>query len=254
MNRFTMRINFFLCIALLCVPTAHASSPISFVGGASVSEGKSSVELRFGYTEAEDSSSNDQRFRMRQHFDYGVNDWYAIRILTAQDDRKNDNLEHQVLKIENRFQLIERRDHGWDGGIRLNYAHSDGDKTPHELEVSLLAQVPLDEKWEWRHNTIVERDIGEDSEPGITLEFRNQIMRKIDPPYDELKSFKVGVEMYNDFDKLNELSGYSDQAHQFGPTIKGSFHNGMFFQTGYRAGISRASADHIFSLAIGKKF
>lgn len=234
--------------------SGYASSPISHVGGATVNEGQSSVEMRFGYTEDGGNTSDDRRLRMRQHFDYGFNDWYALRLITAQDKRDGDNLEHQAVTIENRFQLIEKRDYGWDGGIRLIYAQSDGDKTPHEIEMRFLAQVPIAKHWEFRHNTMIEHNIGNDAENGLLLEFRHQLMREIEAPHHSLKSFDVGVEMFNDFGRLSELSGYSDQDHQFGPVIKGTFTNDLFFQTGYRAGISNGSANHVFSLAIGKKF
>jgi hypothetical protein len=234
--------------------SSYASSPISHVGGATVNEGQSSVEFRLGYTQDEENNANDNRLRMRQHFDYGFNDWYALRIIAAQDKRDGESFEHQAVTIENRFQLIERRDHGWDGGIRLIYTQSDGDKTPHEIEMRFLAQVPIAKHWEFRHNTMIEHDIGDDAENGILLEFRHQLTREVEPPHPLLTSFDVGVEIFNDFGRLNRLSGYSAQDHQFGPVAKGTFTNDVFFQTGYRAGISDAGANHVFALSIGKKF
>ncbi len=248
-----------LCGALagmvLCLGSvaAWASSPISHVGGATVTKGASSVEFRIGYSEDEPGFSANKRLRIRQHYDYGFTDRYAFRLITAQDKRKGDNLEHQAITMEHRFHLIAREQHGFDGGIRLVYTHSDGDKTPHELEVRFLAQGTIGEKWKWRHNTMMEHDVGPNADDGILLEFRNQVMYRLTPPA-ALKSFEIGVDMFNDFGRLNDLSGYSNQDHQIGPGIKGSFHNGVFFAAGYRTGISSSGADHLVKFALGRKF
>lgn len=244
-----------LLFAISMLPvSAYASSPISHVGGASVNKGETSVEFRFGYTEDDSSSSNDDRTRMRQHIDYGFNDWYALRVITLQDKRKNDSFEHQAFTVENRFQLIEKREHGWDGGIRLIYTHSDGDKTPHEAEVRFLAQVPFSDGWEFRHNTMLEHDIGENSDDGFLLEFRTQVIKELDVTLPHFNSLDLGVEMFNDFGRLSELSGYERQDHQIGPVLKASFDNGLYFQTGYRAGISKDAANYVFKFALGRKF
>ncbi len=244
-----------LFCTMLTAHSAQAASPIGNVGGASVSEGAFSAEWRGGYTWDDVGSSANKRFQMRQHLDYGFNDWYAFRLLTAQDKRGGDNLEHNAFTIENRIQLIERREHGWDGGIRIGYGHSDGDKTPHELDFRLMAQVPFgeNEKWEFRHNSIFEHDIGENSRHGLALEFRHQITKAVEPP-DYLKSLRLGIGMFNDFGRLRDTAGFNSQDHQIGPVIKGSFDNGVYFQTGYRTALSDDGADHLVKLFIGKKF
>lgn len=241
--------------ATLLAHCAQAASPIGNVGTAKVDADAFSVEWRGGYTWHDAGSSADKRFQMHQHLDYGFNDWYAIRLVTTQDKRNNDNIEHRAITFENRIQLIERRVHGWDGGIRLIYGHSDGDKTPHELDVRFMAQVPfgMNDDWEFRHNTVLEHDIGSDSRRGIALEFRNQITKAIDTP-DFLKSLRVGLEMFNDFGRLRDTTGFDSQDHQLGPVIKASFHHGLYLQTGYRTGLSDEGTDHLVKLFIGKKF
>ncbi len=234
---------------------AFAASPVGNVGTAIVDAGALSAEWRGGYSWDESGSSTDRRLRMREHVDYGFNDWYAARLVVSQDKRNGDNLEHGSFTFENRFQLIERRTHGWDGGVRLMYGHSDGDKTPHELDFRLMAQVPFGEndEWEYRHNTVLEHDIGENSRHGVALEFRNQVTKVVAAP-DFLKKLRVGIEMFNDFGRLRDTRGFDSQDHQIGPVIKGYLDNGFYFQTGYRAGLSDGSNDHLVKLFIGKSF
>jgi len=242
------------CFILL--PTVGmTASPVGNVGTSKVDRGAFSIENRVGYSLETLGNSNHKRFRARQHVDYGWNDWYATRVVIEQNKLQNDNLEHASVTLENRFQLFEKKSHGWDGGVRLIYGHRDGDKTPHEIDFRLMAGVPFANTWEWRHNTVLEHDVGENSTPGLQLEFRNQITNKIDiNNSDYVKSVRVGGEIFNDFGRLNSLSGYENQDHQIGPVAKINFHNGAYLQTGYRAGISRDSADHLFKMFIGKKF
>ncbi|MCI5049687.1 MAG: hypothetical protein MRY32_05080, partial [Rickettsiales bacterium] len=149
-------------IGLIALPVlAFASSPLGNVGTAVVNDGAISYEARIGYTEDNDSTANDQRIQLREHIDVGLNDWYAFRLVAVQDKRHGDNLEHAAAILENRIQLIERRESGWDGGVRLIYVHRDGDKTPHEIDLRWMMQVPFGDGWEWRHNTVLEHDIGE---------------------------------------------------------------------------------------------
>lgn len=242
-------------IAITISSQLWAGSPTGNVGTAKVDKGVLSLEQRFGFSWDDPDSSNDQRFRMRQHVDYGFTDWYAFRLLLSQDKRKGDNIEHSTFTLENRFQLIERRDHGWHGGVRLLYAHSDGDKTPHEIDFRLMAQIPFgaNKKWESRHNVIFEHDIGENSESGLMIELRNQVTKAVTPP-SYLKKLQFGVEMFNDLGRIRESSGIHSQNHQLGPLLKATFKNGAFIQTGYRLGVSDDGTDHLVKFFIGKKF
>lgn len=245
-----------IAMALASLPYhVSAASPVSNVGTSKVDAGALSVEQRMGYTLDESGDSSHQRFRMRQHLDYGWNGWYATRFVVEQNKLDGDNLEYANVSVENRFQLFEKNSDGWDGGFRLIYGHRDGDKTPHEIDIRLMAGVPLNDQWEWRHNTVLEHDIGENSRSGIMLELRNQITHKTEFTNDYGISYiRLGAEMFNDFGRLNELSGYSNQEHQFGPVTKISFDNGAYVQAGYRAGISQDSADHLFKIFIGRNF
>ncbi len=233
---------------------AHAASPVSNVGTARVDVGKRAIEARTGYTEDDRSTANDNRLQLREHIDMHFTNWYGIRLVTSQDKRDGDNVEHNRVTFENWFQLIEERDYGWDGGFRVIYGHSDGDKTPHKLDVRLMAQGPVWQDWQWRHNSIFTHEIGENSKSGVSFEWRHQLTKKIIFMPDIFASFRLGAELFNDFSKLNQLSGYANQDHQFGPVIKASFHNGLYLQTGYRTGISRQAADHSIKLFIGTSF
>ncbi len=234
---------------------SFAASPVSNVSSANVDKGKLSIEQRFGYSTDTPGETNHKRFRMRQHIDYGWNDWYATRLVASEDKRDGQNMEFRSISLENRFHIFEKSTHGWDGGFRLNYSHSDGDKTPHNTELRLIAGVPFANSWEARGVVSIEHEIGEDSESGAALELRSQVTKAIPQAFiDYVKEFRLGLEMFNDFGKVRELNGYKQQDHQIGPVVKMKLKDGNYLQFGYRAGVSEASADHVFKLFIGREF
>lgn len=232
----------FSAIFTLWASSAWASSSVSDVGSAIVGEGHASSEIRMGVNEGDDET----RLRSRVHYDYGFNDWYAVRFIALQDMPDGDSYEHEAVTMEHRFQLIEKRDHGFDAGFRLVYTKKDGDKTPDDVDLVLLTQVPFG-NYEWRTNAVFEREVGAHQTPGIALELRNQVT------YD-FGAFDIGIEMFNDFSKLNEQSGYDDASHDIGPVIKGDLGESLYYQAGYRAGISDAAADHTFKFFVGAHF
>lgn len=227
---------------------------MSGVSGAGVDKGKASVEWRSGYALDGRDASGDKRFRMRQHLDYGFTDWYALRLVVAQDKRQGDDLEHQAVSLEHRVQFFERENDGWDGGFKLIYSHNDGDKTPHEVAVRFMAGIPVAGGWELRHNTNLSHELGPDSEDGLALEWRHQISREMECRPDGIKKWSLGLELFTDLGRLNALSGYDAQDHQIGPALTATLENGMFFQVGYRAGLSRSSPDHLMKFFVGKTF
>ena len=229
-------------------PVAHAQS-ISSIGSAKVSKGSLAVETRTGYALDDDqvSGSQDKRFRTRFHADYGITDFYAARLILKGDRRKNSHYEHESIEFENRFELFSSDTYGFDGGIRFTYALKDGDKKPDNITMRLIEVIPL-ENLEVRLNQFISHEVGENSEGGILFESRMQAT------YAFSDKFRAGFDSFNNFGRLNNLSGYSDQAHSAGPVVKYSLPNGYGIETGYLTGLSTNAADHTFKLFLSKKF
>ncbi len=240
--------------AALIASAAQASSSVSQVGSARVEEGKATIQMRSGYTWDGSGSSHHNRLRTRQHFDYGFTDWYALRVITRQNRFVGGTISHEAIAIENRFQILEAVEDGWDAGIRLTYKHNSHDDTPNHLEVNVLNQVPVTEEWEFRSNIIGEYDIEASSGDVFLFELRSQMTRKIDLPYAEVKSLRIGVEMFNDFGALAKASQFHNQGHIAGTVIKLGLENGISTQASYRYGISRSAPDHTIAFSLGYSF
>jgi len=237
----------FLWGTLTLTAASASAGTVSSVGSAGVDKGKTKVEVRVGFADADEDSSQDQRLRLRQQIDYGVTDWYAARLVLQQDDRKGNNTEHASIRLSNRFQILDKDESGFDLGARIEYTHVDGDKTPSDLTLGGYQLIPLDD-YEIRLNQLFSHDVGEDADDGVGMELRFQLTRKIN---DKLR---IGVDSFNDFGNLTELSGYSDQEHEIGPVVKGKLGNAYGYLASYRTGISEAAANHNFSFFLSKSF
>ena len=237
-----------LTIIITAFPIASAAaSTTGSVGSASVTKGQTAIEGRIGYSEADETSSQDERFRSRVQIDHGFTDYYAGRVVFSQDRRKGDNLEHDAIKFENRFYLLDKEDYGFDFGFRAAYSHKDGDKKPSSLEFGLYELIPL-QNFELRLNQIFAHDVGEDAEDGVSGELRAQVT------YPVFTDHRIGLEGFHDFGDLSDLNGWDTQSHTFGPVLKGKLGGNFKYETGYRAGISDAAPDHSFKFFIGRAF
>ena len=221
------------------------ASPTSNTGGSTVTEGRLAIEGRVGFNNDDESASSDNRLQFREVIDYGFTDYYALRLITVQNKRESEDLEHSSFRIENRFQLIERKDHGWDAGVRITY--NSRDSGPDEIEMRLVTQVPFGDGWQHRQNVFFEHDLGDDRNSGIGFESRSEVNKKIG-------DIRLGVEMFNDFGNLSEQSGYSAQEHEIGPVARGKLPESFYYIAGLRQGISRSAPDQTLKFTFGKSF
>jgi len=203
--------------------------------------------MRLGYSEADERSSQDERFRQRLQLDHGFNDHYAARIVWQGDKRKGDHFEHDSVTLDNRFQFLKSAKRGWDFGARANYQLKDGDKKADKIGGGLYERIPFD-NYELRMNQLLSHEVGEASVSGLNAEARFQLTRKTN------HNLRFGLESFHDFGNLKTLSGYDNQSHTFGPVIKGSLPYNLSFETGYRTGLSDAAPDHNFKFFMSRSF
>lgn len=234
-------------LSSLLMSAEALASTTSSVGSPNVSEGKSALAFRLGYSEADETSSEDERVRTRIHYDYGVTDFYAVRLQIAGDDRKGNNFEHDDITFVNRFHVLKKEQHGFDFGFRLGYTHKDGDKKADAVSLGFY-QLFANDNWEYRFNELFDHEVGKESDSGLQFAVRSQATYKVSDTH------RFGLEMFNDFDNLTTQSGYQDHSHTIGPVLKGKIFDGFSYETGYRAGISEGAPDHSVKFFIEKAF
>lgn len=235
-----------VAVCLLGFPQSFAQT-ISSVGSPGVTKDNTSVEARVGYSVDESSSSQDQRLRSRLHIDHGFTDMYAARLIISGDKRKNDSFDYDSVTFENRFDLYDASDIGFDFGMRASYSLKSADKGADSATIGFYELLPLD-KWEIRANQFLSHEVGKDSDSGLAASMRVQAT------YAVLDNHRLGLEIFNNFGNIRTLSGFDNQGHSAGPVLKGKFGDGFYYETGYLAGLSDNSANHNFKLFVGRSF
>ncbi len=200
---------------------------------------------RFSYTNDNDAASQDDRLRMRQHYEHGFTDNYALRLIMSQDKRDDDSVEHSSFRIENRFQFFDEKENGFNGAIRLGYRNNAS--SADEVQIRLNGSTSFADSWQYRQNIIFGHEIADGSKSGLSLETRFAVQK-------EIGAYDLGIDLFNDFGNLRQLSGYSDQSHTFGPFIKGSVTDDLSYEIGYRHGFSRSAGDNSIRIFIGYDF
>jgi len=183
---------FALLLSLSSASTALAT-PIGHVSGPDVTEGRTQFEMRFGYTVDDDSASLDDRRYLRQQIDYGLSDWHAIRLITVQDKRVGASLRARNIAIENRFQIVEKRDAGWAAGIGVIFGLALDGRSANSTQMRFVSDIPLAGSWGFRHNTTLKYFTGGSSSNGLGLELRHSLMRAFSGSYGSIHNLKLGA-------------------------------------------------------------
>ncbi|MGE4314351.1 MAG: hypothetical protein AB7E85_08805 [Pseudobdellovibrionaceae bacterium] len=202
-----------------------------------VTEDVTSVDARIGFTGDDEDDGQDENIRARILIDHAFNEWYAARIVTFLDKRKDNSFEYQGTTFENRFQLLSAEDSGFDLGARVGFVTTDGDKKPYSLTYGLYQQIPLD-TLTIRFNQLFSNDVGEDAANGTEFEFRAQAI------YHMNDDWGLGLESFNDFGNLSDHLDWSEQSHSFGPVTKLKLNADTSMEMKYRTGLSDAAPDH----------
>ena len=232
--------------ALLVAPTIGSAS-VGTVSSITVNEGEFTVHTRFSYSTDEDSKSLDTRFRQRLMTDYGLTDNLAVGIHFQGDNQGGDNQEYDATMAEARVELTDKKTHGYYSGFRLRYTHKDGDKTPSNAHIRLIAGVPVG-KWDMRINQILAYEVGPDAKGGIGVDTRLQSTYYYHPDH------RAGIESFSDFGYGSRTPKFDQQNHALGPVFAGKIDDGLFYEVGYRRGLSEAAADNTVKFFLTKNF
>lgn len=82
---------------------------------------------------------------------------------------------------------------------------------------------------------------------GTNIETRASVSKKLD------NGLCVGVEIFNDFGRLNDFGSFNDQGHQIGPMIGGNIGH-IKYEFRYLAGVSDGKRDHNLDLILTNLF
>jgi len=237
--------TFIFSISLLSPLIAHAG--MAGIGNAAVNKGQLTAHWRTSYSTDKDNAGLDERFRNRAMLDYGFTDDFAFGLYMQTDNRGNDSHEQDAMIGEARFELADVKANGYYSGFRLRYTHRDGDKTPSNAHIRLIAGVPIG-KWDMRINQIFAYEVGQDAKGGVGVDTRLQSTYFYHPDH------RVGLESFSDFGYGSRWTNFNQQNHTLGPVFAGKIDDGLFYEFGYRRGVSDAAADNTVKLFITRNF
>jgi hypothetical protein len=220
--------------------SAHAG--MAGIGNAAVNKGQFTAHTRFSFSEDNENAAFDDQWRSRLMLDYGLTDDAAMGIYL-----QGDGDEVDAWMADARFELTEAATHGFYSGFRLRYTYKDGDKKPDNAHIRLIAGVPVNQ-WDFRINQIFAYQVGEGRRGGMGVDTRLQATYRYHPDH------RAGIETLSDFGYGSSRTGFDRQNHVAGPVLSGKITDGLFYETGYRYGVSEAAPDHTFRLFITRVF
>lgn len=233
--------------ALLALIPLSAQATVSSIGDATVNKGQFKTSIASAYQWDGDNPRADHRIQQRFITDYGFTDDFAFGVYLQTDRPGDDDGELDAVMFDARYEINNVKDDGFYSGLRLRYVLKDGDKKPDNAHVKLILGAPLG-KWDFRSNAIVSRAVGQDAQSGLSFE------TDLQATYAWRDGHRIGIESYDDFGNLSRQSGVSAQNHSIGPVAAGKFDNGINYEVGYEAGLSRSAADHAVKFFIGRNF
>ena len=233
-----------LAVILAGPGRAAAQSPVGDAGSSGVTQGQTNLESRL-------ASLEDGEWSFRTHWDHGVTQRYALRVIVAHGRNSREGWQHRSLTFENRFDLARGDEYGL--GVRVAYVVSAGG-SPDEIDLRLIASREFLPGWEWRGNAIFEFEIGPGAQAGSALELRQQLTRDLDEMAMWGGKWTVGAEIFSDIGRLRDIDPLDSQGHVAGGCLSSSFGGGLGLRIGARFGLTEASDDYSARISLSKRF
>lgn len=228
---------------------AHAQPITANVIGPRVSDkGQFGIEYRTGFEQDNESAVLDDAFTDRIDLFYNVTDDSQFRVFFNRVETGTQNAEFTNLFIEPQFQLFNQAEHGFDGAILTGLTVAEGDNTPGQARVVLAGEIPLGEKFAFRHNSIIAHQWGADSVSGMRYEARWRAY------YHMFEKHSIGLEMMNNFGNVRTTDGFDEETHRAGVMAEGTLYGDLGYQTGVLAGISKGAPDVAYKFWLNYTF
>jgi len=236
-----------LILTSLSVSMFPADAQAKKVYSPIVEQGEIELEYFLDYTIDADPAKNTSA-RHQIELEFGVTDRWMTAIYG--DFRKNPgkSFAYQGLKWENIYQLFEQGERLFDAALYFEYILPQASlNKPDVFEFKLLLEKE-DGRLINTANIILKKELGKLATKNTLLNYawrtKWRWKRHLEP----------GFEMYGSFGELGNTSALSQQSHQAGPIIMGTFRNGMGYELGYLFGLTTATAQGTVKLIVGYEF
>lgn len=227
-----------LVLAVLTAGAAQATSiksPIVRAGEAEVG-----IEV-----EATDDKNSKQAgaAELALNLGYGVTKHWYFRLQSQWARDPGDSLQHNVLGLENRFQILPQDEYLFNLGFYVEYEFGTQENAADELTVGPTLQTDIGD-FRFTANPFLSVEVGggTDAAPEFKYGLRGQYL--LHP------AFNPGIELHGNTGSVLTGERPSDQTHLLGPVATGNFSaaplglSGRFgYEVGVQFGLTKATPD-----------
>lgn len=211
------------------MPGVAAATNTAGVFGPVVNEGHQAAEYRGGLNPDSDA------YAQRIHFERSLDDDLMWRVVVQAIKPEGGSTEFDWVQGELFWQL-DNITENWQTAVRFDVLIRDSDR-PGLFSFNWTNQIRLTERLSARFLTMVQHDIGSNGRDGLILQTRARLRYAFD------RGYGAGLEMFNFYGSLSDLSGFDSQGHQVGPFFDMQLGQGVKLFAGALFGISDATPD-----------
>lgn len=226
---------------------ALAAANVLTINSADVTKGKATLEAGLRW-DIDDNKANNHFREYALEAEYGITDHWGIGFEFVAERESGEGTRYAVTAMEHTFQLLKQgKDAPFSLGLRLEYekAHISGEAD--EANARLLLRYRND-LFEGRFNIGGDREVGSNAARGFNGDVRMSLRYHVN------EHFVPALDYLGSTGRVDDMPRFDDQTHRIGPVIYGHITDKIGYQVGYLAGLSEASADHTFKLAVEYKF
>ena len=224
-----------LLSVVICTSFTSPAFATNKVSSPEVTKDKLELEYRGGY-DMDDRNSRDGASQHKFLVNYGISDRLRPEVKIIVNDPANKDVRVSGIEPGVKWQFLEK-DEAWvSAALEGVYKISTESGSPDRFESKLLLAKSLG-NFQHLANIAIENELGSNRRPGTALLMSWKTKYHLNGYADP------GIEFYSDFGKLNDHLSYSEQRHQFGPTLSGGFGEHFRYDVGYLFGASHAATD-----------
>lgn len=224
------------------------------VHGPTVKIGHSQFDARYTYANMDENKPELRASRF--HYETSLNNAFKLRLVagfkgfgTSQNSWELNAGKVELLYNFNKFDESSNSDK-FASGIRFDLRARKG-APPEDFAVHWTNQYNMSSRYFARGILILGKNISGNKSRNIQLGSRFAIYKKINHKY------QTGIELYDGYGKIDDVSPLDKQTHQIGPMFSGHIHFNAFghaekvkFFARYLRGLTDSTNNHTFSFRL----
>lgn len=236
-------------IGMLLFATAHDARAEFKVYSPYVEKGELELEAR-GTVASDNNEEIDGNKTFIYEVGYAPTEHWLTAVLFEQEaeheEGESGDLKAEAVAWENIFQLTEPGQYWADVGAYIEYEKNLRDADVHKLEGKLLLEKSIGQ-FVFTANPIFSHEIGPVGEHGLEFEYAWATRYRWRP------ELEPGFEAFGGIGRIDDAASLSQQTHQIGPDIRGTFRVGggkLLYNVGYLFGLTEGSPEEAFKFEL----